>query len=99
MGQTGVDGCGPLCCGCGGGAVGAVGDEGVRYVYAPGGGWLGGDGNGFVVFDNRRRARVVGWIVAGHGPWVWWQESDLLTGFQPRSVTRQGGSVMRIFPT
>ena len=50
MGQTGVDGCGPLCCGCGGGAVG---DEGVRCVYAPGGGWLVGDGNGVVVFDDR----------------------------------------------
>ena len=54
MGQTGVDGCGPLCCGCGGGAVG---DEGVRCVYAPGGGWLGGDGNGVVVFDDRRQGR------------------------------------------
>ena len=66
MGQTGVDGCGPLCCGCDGGAVG---DKGVRCVYAPGGGWLGGDGNGVVVFDGTggARARVVGWMHHHHG--------------------------------
>ena len=66
MGQTGVDGCGPLCCGCDGGAVG---DEGVRCVYTRRSevGW--GAMAMVLLYSTTggARARVVGWM---HGrPW------------------------------
>ena len=53
------DRCGHLCCGC---DNGVVGNEGVRLIISAGCRLAGGDGNGVVVFDNRRRARVVGWM-------------------------------------
>jgi len=37
------------------------GNEGVRLIIRTGCRLAGGDGNGIVVLDDRRRARVVGW--------------------------------------